>query len=1010
MRATVSIKNCGICLLGLAVTATVAILVAAPSQRRGNSGVLINNNNPVRFRNIWIRKLSAPAEEGRGTRKPVDVAQRQAGSAPATPTPERGHGEIRTGAGPLVAASENCPRRRVLLDANWRFHRGDVPGSPAVSQGTPVARWRWIAADDDHNAAKMAAPGLDTSGTGWKNAASGDDVFQGRIGFAWFRTKLPEDKGQGRVLHFDCVDDNATVYLNGRRLAHHEGWNDPFDVDLAPAWKAGGPNELAVLVENTAGAGGITAPVRLESGEMGAATGPAARDYDDRGWRVVHLPHDFIVEGAFSPQADAYHGSLPTSTGWYRLSFDVPDDDKGKSLWLDFDGVYRDAKVWLNGHYLGHHASGYTSFRFNVASYVNYGSKNVLAVHVDPRRFEGWWYEGGGIYRHVWLNVADPVHIAPWGTFVSTSETFVGGTVSERKTAVPSEFARLTIKTTIANTTKTDTAVAPLFQVVDAEGRGVASGSFAGPVVVPAGKEVDITAPAVVENPKLWSPETPYLYRLIATLKRDGRQIDTESTPFGIRTIRFDADKGFFLNGKHVEIQGTCNHQDFAGIGIGVPDSLQYWRVRQLKRMGANAWRMSHNPPTPALLDACDKLGMIVMDENRHVGDSEENLGEVVSMVRRDRNHPSVVIWSMCNEEWNTQGTPKGARIFQHMMDAVRQHDTTRPISCAQSDVKTWGKGFSTVEDLQGCNYGDGRDYDRFHAAFPKQPIYGSETASTLTTRGEYADDRRRAFVSSYNMTDGSWKPVAERPWMCGAFPWTGFDYKGEPTPYGWPCINSHFGILDICGFPKDNYYYYCSWWKPQPIVHLMPHWNWPGKEGQDIRVIAFSNAARVELFLNGQSLGSKAMPKYEHLEWRVKYAPGTLTAKGYDVNGQVTASDTVQTTGAPAALRLSTGRSTLAADGEDVAPVKVEVIDDHGRVVPTADNLVTIQVAGAGAVAGVGNGNPSDHDPDQANNRHAFHGLCMVLVRAGIEPGGIEVTVTSPGLKPSRLNLRGAY
>ena len=324
----------------------------------------------------------------------------------------------------------------------------------------------------------------------------------------------------------------------------------------------------------------------------------------------------------------------------------------------------------------------------------------------------------------------------------------------------------------------------------------------------------------------------------------------------------------------------------------------------------------------------------------------------------------------------------------------------------AQSDVKTWGKGFSTVEDLQGCNYGDGRDYDRFHSAFPKQPIYGSETASTLTTRGEYADDRRRAFVSSYNMTDGSWKPVAEWPWMCGAFPWTGFDYKGEPTPYGWPCINSHFGILDMCGFPKDNYYYYCSWWKPQPVLHLMPHWNWPGKERQDIRVVAFSNAARVELFLNGKSLGAKTMHRNEHLEWHVKYSPGRLSAKGYDAAGQLIAADAVETTGRAAALRISTERPVLLADGEDVVPVKVEVLDAHDRVVPTADDLVTFQVTGAGSVAGVGNGNPSDHDPDQASYRHAFHGLCMALVRAGERPGEIHLTATASGLKPTRLDL----
>ncbi len=439
-------------------------------------------------------------------------------------------------------------------------------------KGAPVARWRWKFDDaGTTDAAKMAAAGLDTTGGNWKDAASGDDVFRGRIGFAWFRASLPNakapgGKGAGRVLHFDCVDDNATVYLNGRRLTHHEGWNDPFDVDLAPAWKEGGPNELAVLVENTAGAGGITAPVHLEQVTQVLATGPAGKDFDHSRWRTVHLPHDFIIEGAFSPTADASHGSLPTTTAWYRRTLDVPAADKGKSLWIDFDGVYRDSKVWLNGHYLGRHASGYTSFRYDVAPYLIYGGKNVLAVHVDPRHFEGWWYEGGGIYRHVWLNVADPVHLAPWGTFVSAQ-------LPEPKPVGPVGPAQLTIKTTIANTTAADARITLVSKVLDSAGREVAAAST--PVTVPAGKEQETSQTATVPGPHLWSIETPYLYRLVSSIQRDATKIDADASRFGIRTIRFDPDRGFFLNGKPVKIQGTCNHQDFAGVGVGVPDTLE---------------------------------------------------------------------------------------------------------------------------------------------------------------------------------------------------------------------------------------------------------------------------------------------------------------------------------------------------------------------------------------------------------------------------------------------------
>jgi beta-galactosidase len=342
------------------------------------------------------------------------------------------------------------------------------------------------------------------------------------------------------------------------------------------------------------------------------------------------------------------------------------------------------------------------------------------------------------------------------------------------------------------------------------------------------------------------------------------------------------------------------------------------------------------------------------------------------------------------------------------MMEVTRRYDTTRPISSAMNGGWLEPVNFGQVEDLVGVNYYPDR-YDAIHKHHPTKPMFGSETASTLTTRGEYADDKERAFVTSYNMTDGSWIPVAERSFVAGSFVWTGFDYKGEPTPYKWPCINSHFGIMDMCGFPKDNYYYYLSWWKTQPVMHLMPHWNWPGREGRDIRVIAFSNCRRVELFLDGQSLGVQEIPRYGHPEWTVKYRPGTLTAKGYDAAGQISASDAVATTGEPASLRLTSARTELTADGEDLTPVEVDVLDAHGRIVPTADNLVTFKVSGPGYVAGVGNGNPADHDPDKADYRRAFHGKCLVVLGAGESTGPIRLVATSPGLPSATLSLRAA-
>jgi beta-galactosidase len=886
-------------------------------------------------------------------------------------------------------------RQRILLDSDWRFYRGEPAGAAVQTQGLSITRWRWVADDAGQtDSGKMADPALDTSLGDWKDATTGQDTFNGRVGFAWFRTILPESAVSGRTLHFDGVDDNATVYLNGRRLTTHEGWDDPFDVDLTPAWKPGGPNVLAVLVENTAGVGGITMPVFLEN-QQASQAGPAALRFDDSSWRVVHLPHDFIVEGTFDAAADRNHGFLPTTNGWYRKTFELPASARGKSLWIDFDGVYRDSSVWLNGQFLGRHKSGYTSFRYDIGKAANFGGKNVLAVHVDPRHFEGWWYEGGGIYRHVWLNIADPLHATPWGTFVTAE-------LPEPAADGKAGPATVHVQTTLTNDSPASADGTLVSEILDDRGRTVATASA--PATVPAGEMRQFAQNLMVQEPRLWSIETPRLYRLVTTVRRGGGTADTTETRFGIRTIRFDAQKGFFLNGKPVKIQGTCNHQDFAGIGIAVPDTLESWRVRMLQEMGANAWRMSHNPPTPSLLDACDDLGMLVMDENRHLGDSPDNLAEVAGMVRRDRNHPSIIMWSMCNEE-GAAGTAAGGRIFAAMKSTVLEYDTTRPVSSAMNSG-WFNDGFTAVSDLMGVNY-NSEVYDRFHREHPAMPLYASETASTTTTRGAYADDPAKVYATSYHLTDDTWRAVAERPFVAGSFVWTGFDYKGEPTPYNWPSINSHFGILDMCGFPKDNYYYYTSWWKTKPALHLMPHWNWPGKEGQDITVIAFSNCRRVELFLNGQSLGVKEMPPYQHLEWQVKYAPGTLSASGLDDAGNVTATDKVETTGAPASLLLETDRTSLTADGEDLVPIEVDVVDAQGRIVPTADNLVTFEAGGAGRVAGVGNGNPGDHDPDQATHRHAFNGKCLVIVGAGQTSGSILLTANSPGLKSATLRLQ---
>ncbi|MDR3690231.1 MAG: beta-galactosidase GalA [Fimbriimonas sp.] len=892
-------------------------------------------------------------------------------------------------------AADHNPRERIRLDAGWKFHQGEVLGQTSAVMTVPIKNWQYsVEQNGPAGDQQTAGSFIGTPDAGWMDVKTGEDVFHGRVGHVWYRTTLPPFSSRTPLIHFERIDDSGTIYLNGKLIATHNGWDEPFDVDLRPAWHADGPNILMVLVENTAGEGGITRPATLQNGPIIYSSGPMLSKYDDRSWSTVHLPHDYVVAGRFTSEGDAGHGSLPTPTAWYRKKFDLPSRYAGKSIWIDFDGVYRDSMVWFNGHYLGKHPSGYTSFRYDVAKFARFGGANVLSVHVDPSRFEGWWYEGGGIYRHVWLNVADPVHATPWGAYVKSD-------LPEPGPGHPAKSALVTARVAVTNESGHSAPIAATATIVDDTGKP--AGSATAKTTIPANGGAELVYLFEVANPRLWSLESPHLYRLVTQIKQRSHTIDSTATTFGIRTIRYDKDGGFFLNGKHVKMQGTCNHQDFIGVGIGVSDQLEAWRVKKLKGMGSNAWRMSHNPPTPELLDACDRLGMLVMDENRHLGDSKDNLAEVASMVLRDRNHPSIVMWSMCNEQ-SEAGYPNGRRMFKAMQATVLQYDRTRPVSSAMNSG-WFGNGFTGVEDLMGVNYNIDV-YDKFHSLHPDIPMFGSETASTVTTRGEYSDDRSRVVVSSYNMTDETWSSIASRPFMAGSFVWTGFDYKGEPSPYGWPCINSHFGIMDMCGFPKDNYYYYQSWWKADPIVHLLPHWNWSGREGKEIKVVAFSNAAVVELYLNGKSLGAKDMPRFGHVEWNVKYVPGSLVAKAYDALGNLIATDRDETTGPPAAIRLTTDRHVLDADGEDVAVVYADVVDAKGRIVPTASNAVRFNIAGVGEVAGVGNGDPGDHDPDVSNLRRAFHGRCAAVIRGGERAGWIHLTAVSPGVKSGVLNL----
>lgn len=639
----------------------------------------------------------------------------------------------------------------------------------------------------------------------------------------------------------------------------------------------------------------------------------------------------------------------------YRKTFFVPEPGRGRRISVAFDGVHRDARVWINGFYLGEHHSGYTGFQYDLTDYLNYGGDNVLAVRADVTMEEGWFYEGAGIYRHVWLTKTAPVHVARHGTFVTTG--------------IDGDRAVVNVETRVANDSDEPVKVKVRQSVTNDGGRQVATGK-AGSLALEAGETGTLVQRITVRNPALWDLESPYMYRLDTGIELDGQTVDEYSTSFGIRSVRFDPDEGFFLNGRHVFLKGTNNHQDHAGVGTAVPDAVQAYRLKQLKAMGSNAYRAAHNPPTPELLEAADRLGMLVLVENRLMGSSPEHLRELERMVLQHRNHPSVIAWSIGNEEWAMEGTDTGARVASTMQAFVKKLDPSRRVTAATSGG--WGQGISSVIDVMGYNYEYHGDVDAHHAAFPEQPSWFTEESTTRSTRGVFNDNPERAHLAPTdrkpdgNSIESGIRFCATRPFIAGIFFWTGFDYRGEPNPYGWPQVSSQSGVIDLCGFPKEPFYYLQSQWTEQPVLHLSPHWNrGEAKKGQSIEVRAYTNAGKVELFLNGESLGRKPVPALSHAHWDVPYTPGTLLAKGYRDGKEVVVAS-VETTGPPAAVRLAADRGAIAADGDDVSVVTVRVEDGRGRLVPTAENDIAFELKGPGRIIGVGNGDPSSHAPER--------------------------------------------
>ncbi len=736
----------------------------------------------------------------------------------------------------------------------------------------------------------------------------------------------------------------------------------------------------------------------------------AKAKFDDSKWRTLDLPHDWAVELPFvHDDVQQSHGYKPigrrypeTSVGWYRREFEIPASDLGKRISVEFDGAFRSVLVFVNGCFIGRNDNGYAPFRFDLTDFLAYGAKNYIVARVDASFGDGWFYEGAGIYRHLWLTKTDALHLGKWESVV--------------RAAIVGNSAALTLETVVANEGKQAESANVSWQILDSAGKIVATAEAA-PQSVAVDGTASFSATAKLANPALWSVETPNLHSAIVTVEVGGKARDAERVSFGVRTGVFDADKGFFLNGKPLKIQGTCNHQDHAGVGAALPDRLQWFRLAVLREMGCNAVRTSHNMPTPEWVEACDRMGMMMMCETRQMSSNPEGLAQLETMVKRYRNSPSIILWSIGNEEFTLQEpmAEQGAKIATTMVRRCHELDPTRMVSAAVNGTNE--TGVSGPLDVIGFNY-NLKYPDDFHKKYPKRPLYGSETASAFATRGVYAIDPLRNTDSSYDIDKARWGETAEewwkfygtREWEAGGFAWTGFDYRGEPTPYGWPSINSQFGIVDMCGFPKDTFYYYKAWWGAEPVLHLFPHWNFEGREGEPISVWAHSNLDEVELFVNGKSQGSQKVPHLGHVEWKVKYEPGAIEARG-SKGGTIVLTERRETTGETVAIRMTADRTEINADGEDIAILKVEALDKEGRPVPTAGNFIGFKISGEGALIGVGNGDPNCQESDKEPKRSLFNGLAQVIVQSTKKPGEIRIEAVKEGwdgpeLTPAKVSI----
>ncbi|MGN0981048.1 MAG: glycoside hydrolase family 2 TIM barrel-domain containing protein [Candidatus Avoscillospira sp.] len=704
--------------------------------------------------------------------------------------------------------------------------------------------------------------------------------------------------------------------------------------------------------------------------------GAAAYEYNDDGWRTVNLPHDYVIEGTPSQQESSAGASLKREPAWYRRYFRLDPGDRGKRISLEFEGVATHCTVWVNGHQMIRHFGGYNGFEIDITDVAKYGDeRNVVAVRVDVGEFEGWWYEGGGIYRHVWLHKTDPLHVGRYGTYIVSEDK--GGQWENR------------VETTVCNSAEEAQSGVLCSRILDAAGRPVAE--CRDPFTVEAGGETVVYSLLHVKDPALWSPEEPNLYTLSSSIYVGDSRKDVYATTFGYRTILFDPEEGFFLNGVNLKIKGACVHEDFGGQGVGVSDNLKEFRIRRMKEMGCNGYRTAHNLHSEITLDLCDREGMLVMDENRWFESWGDGISQLEDMVRRDRNHPCVIFWSLGNEE-PIQGFEAGKKIVRTMGRVIKKLDRTRPVLMAMHTGLLNGQATS-VSDVIGVNYNQ-EILPEIHRANPTRPMVGSENYSVSD---EPEADRARGIET--------WRLVKTLPYMMGYYIWTGIDYRGE---HRYPTLLATCGGLDLNCRKKEDFYVYESFWKDAPMVHVGPHWNLtPDEEGM-VEVTVVSNAETVELLCNGVSLGKKAADIFDLTPWRVPYTPGELTAIAYS-GGKEVARDVVRTAGEPVGLALKLENDGVCANDEDCAVVSATAVDGSGTPVPTACGMVRFSVNGAGELLSTCSGDSRDLDPCPAASRRLYQGQCAAVIRVRAGRGPLEVRVEGDGLADGCLTVEPA-